>query len=310
MHRELLSHPYIGSYSALLLLALVGGYLLLRWRCVRLGMEGAKIDTMILLVAAFSLIGARLFSWWFYFPPGAPLWEAFTTRGAGLVFYGGLIFGIATVVFYSWLRRLSIADMLDACGPALALGLAIGRLGCFLGGCCWGDVCVQREELSRLSEPVPAWQMQTIPQISGPRFPLAVQFPPESGAYLQHQRLGLIPTGAPSSRPVHPVQLYEAALALALCCGLHWGFQRRKWPGQIACGLTLGYAVIRFVTEFLRADNRPIYGGLTLSQVISLGLAAAALAYYLVARVRATSSCTKRFRRWNAAGPAQRASPT
>ena len=38
MHRELLSQPYIGSYSALLLLALVGGYLLLRWRCVRLGM--------------------------------------------------------------------------------------------------------------------------------------------------------------------------------------------------------------------------------------------------------------------------------
>src|SRR5690349_22905813 len=72
MHRELLSHPYIGSYSACLLLALLAGYLLLRWRCVRLGIAGAKIDTLVLLIAGFSLLGARIFSWWFYFPPGAP----------------------------------------------------------------------------------------------------------------------------------------------------------------------------------------------------------------------------------------------
>ena len=112
MHRELCSYPHIGSYPAVLLLALLGGYLLLRWRCVRLGIAGAKIDTLALLVAGFSLLGARLFSWWFYFPPGARLWDAFTTRGAGLVFYGGLLFGIATVIVYCSVRRLSTLDIL------------------------------------------------------------------------------------------------------------------------------------------------------------------------------------------------------
>ena len=270
----------------MLFLALLGGYLLLRWRCVRMGMVGGHIDTMVLLVAGFSLFGARFFSWLFYFPEGAPHRDAFTTRGAGMVFYGGLIFGIATVVSYCWIRRLSIPQMLDACAPALALGLAIGRLGCFLGGCCWGDVCIQPSELSHLARPIPASQLQTIPAISGPHFPLAVQFPPESGAYVQHEELGLISPHASRSRPVHPVQLYEAALALGLCIGLHRAFKRRQWAGQIACKLTIGYAIIRFGTEFFRADNTPAYRGLTLSQVISLALLAGALTCYLVLGVR------------------------
>ena len=48
MHRELVNYPSVGSYPALLLLALFSGYLLLRWRCVRLGMAGNKIDTLVL----------------------------------------------------------------------------------------------------------------------------------------------------------------------------------------------------------------------------------------------------------------------
>jgi phosphatidylglycerol:prolipoprotein diacylglycerol transferase len=133
---------------------------------------------------------------------------------------------------------------------------------------------------------VSAWQLQTVPAISGPRFPLAIQFPADTGAFLQHQRLGLIGAGADHSRPVHPVQLYEAVLAIGLACGLHFGFHRRRWPGQIACSLTLGYAVIRFASEFLRADNSPAYGGLTLSQVISIMLFAGALIPGLVRRIR------------------------
>jgi phosphatidylglycerol:prolipoprotein diacylglycerol transferase len=179
--------------------------------------------------------------------------------------------------------------MLDACAPALALGLALGRIGCFLGGCCWGDVCLAPGELSHLShsaEPVSGWQLQTIPAISGPQFRLAVKFPPDTGPYLQHKELGLISADAPRSRPVHPVQLYEAALAFALCGVLHAAFKRRRWKGQIACCSVIGYAVIRFATEFLRADNSPRYGGLTLSQAISIGLATGAVACYLFARAR------------------------
>src|SRR5829696_7498715 len=119
MHRQLLLGLAVGSYPALLLLALIAGYLLLRWRSVRLGIAGGKIDTLALCVAGLSLLGARLFSWWFYFPSGASLWDALTNRGAGMVFYGGLLFGIGTVLAYAWVRRPDRVKLLDACGPAL-----------------------------------------------------------------------------------------------------------------------------------------------------------------------------------------------
>lgn len=286
MHRELLSNPHIGSYPAFLLLGLLSGALLARWRAVRVGIKGAHIDNLMLLVALLSLFGARLFSWWFYFPPGASLWEGLTSRGAGMVFYGGLIFGLATIVIYGHVAHLSLANVLDACAPAVALGLAMGRIGCFMAGCCWGDLCVSQKELTRLPAGKLAWQVRTVPAISYEGFPLAVEFPLDTGAHRQHQRLGLIEENALRSRPVHPVQLYEAVLAFLLFLALHFWFSKRKWPGQVVCGLLFGYACIRFATEFLRGDNQPAYAGLTLSQLISLIMAAGAIVIVLSQRSR------------------------
>lgn len=193
-----------------------------------------------------------------------------------MVFYGGLIFGIITTLAYAKLARLSLGNLMDSLAPGVALGLAVGRIGCFMAGCCWGDVCVTRSELTHPSSHL-AWQLRTFPAISGPEFPLAVSFPAEAGAYRQHRKLGLIADTAGRSRPVHPVQLYEAVLAFGLCLLLHHRFVRRRWPGQIALGLALGYAAIRFATEFLRGDNATVYWGLTLSQVISVLIAAVSL---------------------------------
>jgi phosphatidylglycerol:prolipoprotein diacylglycerol transferase len=276
MHKILLSHPIIGSYSALLLLALFSGYLITRWRAVRSGVKGSHIDNLVLLISILSLFGARLFSWLFYFPPGTSLWEALKDTGGGMVFYGGMIFGILTLVIYSRIARLELSNLFDVFAPGLALGLALGRVGCFLAGCCWGDLCVDPNQWAKVSDPNLSWQVRTVPFISTAKFPLAVTFPEGAGAYEQHHKLGLIEAQARRSLPVHPVQLYEAALALALCILLHRRFARRQWHGQIVCLFIFGYSVIRFGTEFLRADNVPAYFGLTLSQIISVMLAALA----------------------------------
>ena len=271
MHRVLLSSPHIASYPALLVLALISGWWLARLQAKSSGIEPRHIDNLALLVAVTSLIGARLFSWLFYFPPGFPFWQAMTMTGGGLVFYGGLIFGILCVVVYSLGTRLQLRDLLDVVSAPLALGLAIGRVGCFMAGCCWGDVCVSPEQV-RLLDPQVQSQIQTLPALSV-HFPLAVTFPIETGAYEQHQQLGLIGKHADRSLPVHPVQLYEAALALLLALVLYRKFKSRERPGEIAARLVFGYALIRFATEFFRADNQPAYWGMTLSQVISIALA-------------------------------------
>ena len=63
-----------------------------------------------------SPIGARFFSWLFYFPPGSNFWSAMFSVGGGMVFYGGLIFGIGTVLAYAKFAKLPLGNLFDASG--------------------------------------------------------------------------------------------------------------------------------------------------------------------------------------------------
>jgi phosphatidylglycerol:prolipoprotein diacylglycerol transferase len=280
MHKILVSEPHIASYSAFLLLGLIAGYLITRWRAVRIGIDGAHIDNMTLLIAISSLFGARIFSWWFEFPEGVTLWQALTNASGGMVFYGGLIFGVLAVVAYAACTCMSLGNLMDACAPGLALGLAIGRIGCFMAGCCWGDVCMTNAQAAAIHDPAALRQVYTMPFLSSSGFPLAVHFPGDAGAFEQQRELGLIAKDATQSLPVHPTQLYETTFALLLCAYLHFAFKRREWEGQIIWQFVLGYGIIRFGLEFLRADNPAAFAGLTLSQVISIVMVVGAIAIF------------------------------
>ncbi|MDB6058277.1 MAG: lgt 2 [Verrucomicrobiales bacterium] len=280
MHKILVSEPHIASYSACLLLALIAGYLISRWRAVRVGLEGAHIDNMTLLIAVSSLFGARVFSWWFEFPEGVSPWSALTNASGGMVFYGGMIFGAIAVVAYAACTCLSLGNLMDACAPGLALGLAIGRIGCFMAGCCWGDVCISDAQAASIHDPSVLRQVRTFSILSPSTYPLAVTFPPDAGATEQHCDLGLTSKESARSLPVHPVQLYETAFALLLCLYLHRAFKRREWEGEIIWQFMFGYGVIRFSLEFFRADNPAAFAGLTLSQLISIGMVVAAITVF------------------------------
>lgn len=287
MHPKLLSFPDIGSYSALFLAGFFFAYLLSRRNARLIGVEGRHVDNLTLLILIFSLVGARFFSWLFYNPGHISLWRAFALRGqGGLVFYGGLIFAIATLFVYGLLFKVPALVLADVLAPGVALGLAFGRVGCFLGGCCWGDVCADPAALVSITDPQVRYQIQTFPKMSPANFPFAVRFPKDSDIYRQHRKLGLIPAAAERSLPVHPVQLYEALLALGLCCLLTRAFGQPHLAGDILWSLGIGYGAIRFLTEFFRGDNRPVYWGMTISQVISLAIAAFFLLVFVLRRGR------------------------
>lgn len=266
MHRVLISDPHVSTYSFCLVLGFVGGFVLGRWNARQRGIAGRHVDNLTLLLVIAGLAGARFFSWLFYFPPGASLWEAMTTIGGGLVFYGGVVFGAVAVIIYSRIWRLQLLQVMDILAAPLALGLALGRLGCFFAGCCWGDLCVNPHAVHGL-EPAAQFRLHTLPAVSGPSFPLALRFPENTGAWREHRKLGLTPENATESLPVHPVQLYEAIAALLLAGVLQ---RRRLRPGHTALAFCVGYGVIRFALEFFRADNSPLFLALTLSQWISL----------------------------------------
>ncbi len=286
MHPYLWAEPYIGSYRAMLLLGFIGGFLLARWRAKKSGLSPRHIDNLVLLLMVIGPAGARLCSRMFYSPKPLGFWETLKLwEGGGLVFYGGAIAGFLTVIIYAKVRKISTPRLLDIMAPSLALGLAFGRVGCFMSGCCWGDVCATPQTLSALS-PVKQLQVQTVPSVSSANMPFAVQFPAESAAFEQHHKLGLLSHGETKSLPVHPTQIYEVILALGLCLWLNSRFKAKQRDGDIVWFCGIGYAIVRFPVEFIRADSPQTYfAGLTFSQVVSVWILIACIAGFFVTRV-------------------------
>jgi phosphatidylglycerol:prolipoprotein diacylglycerol transferase len=126
-----------------------------------------------------------------------------------------------------------------AFAPGVALGQAIGRLGCFSAGCCWGKPTT---------------------------LPWGVRFTP----------LGHEITGVPVDVDLHPTQLYESAATFLIFLFLFWLHRRKRFSGQVILLYAVLYAVTRFSIEFLRDDPRGDIAGLTTltglstSQIISL----------------------------------------
>jgi len=97
------------------------------------------ILSLVIWVIVSGVIGARLFyviQFWSQFQ--GRLWQIFNIRGGGLVFYGGLISGFMAICVYCYRHKLSLWKVLDIAAPAIMLGYAFGRVGCFLNGCCVG----------------------------------------------------------------------------------------------------------------------------------------------------------------------------
>ena len=172
----------------------------------------------------------------------------------GLAYYGGLIGGTWGVAIIAKRDRLPLRKISDMTAMGVAMGLFFGRIGCFLAGCCYGEVTTRA-----VGTRFPAWS------------------PASEGQF----RAGLLAHPSAVSLPVHPTQLYEAVGCLLISVVLsQWGPRYKRFDGQVALIALVAYAVLRSVIEEFRADDRGVYLGLSTSQWVSLGiLLAVALAW-------------------------------
>jgi phosphatidylglycerol:prolipoprotein diacylglycerol transferase len=88
-----------------------------------------------------AIMGARLFyvvSYWREEFADQPLWEVVMVHHGGLVYYGGLVGGSLATIFYVRSKGLSLWKIGDLAAPSVALGHALGRVGCLINGCCYG----------------------------------------------------------------------------------------------------------------------------------------------------------------------------
>jgi len=249
----------------MLLLAWGIGWWVARRRARRLGIQAWHIDWLVPLLLIGTALGTRL----------AGRFCQTLSGGAGndRVLYGGLLLAVALGAAYGVVARIPLGRLGDAFALSLPLIIGLLRVGCFLAGCCWGDICVRPDRLATVDDQAWRRQVQTLPSVCNEDWPICVTFPAGSPAYYQHLTAGLLPKSAERSLPVHPVQLYEMAASLVLLGVLLLADRRlRRW-GESFLLFGIGYSVIRFAIEWFRADNQLLAHELTFSQWASIAFA-------------------------------------
>jgi len=252
MHPELfkLGPLTIHTYGVLVAAGFLLGLGLAVRQAKKEGIPPDKIVDLGFYILLSALIGSRLF----YILINAshylknPL-DIFKIWEGGLVFYGGLLLAVPTVLWYVKKNNLNVWNTADLFAPSLAIGHAIGRLGCFFSGCCYGK---------------PAEGL-----------PWAVTFTdPESLAII--------------GVPLHPTQLYESLGEFINFFILIILRRYKSFNGQLFLTYIILYSVLRFIVEFFRGDvgRGFITSQLSFSQGISILMFLIAIAGLVILRQR------------------------
>lgn len=223
----------IPSYGLMTALA----YALAIYYCVKnrkyLGISKELLADMIFYIILGALIGGKIF---FIFFNWDTFWASTLVEKLrfGFVFYGGFIGAVISLFFFVRNKKISFVKATDFFAPALALGHAIGRIGCFLAGCCYG---------------------KATNSFLGVVFDNPDTLVPH---HLHHTHL-------------YPTQLFEVFANFILFLILAKIYKSRKKDGTTSLTYIMGYALIRFVIEFFRGDDRgSALFGLYPSQIIAL----------------------------------------
>jgi phosphatidylglycerol:prolipoprotein diacylglycerol transferase len=243
------------GYGAMLCLGFLAAIYTAVWRARRRGRAADTVYNAAMLAFLGGVFGARIF---FlvqkHFQYGHPLslWELVKIWEGGLVYYGGLAAAAAAIVAYFRLTRRPVLYWADLIAPSLALGLALGRGGCTLNGCCYGDVSALPWAFS--------WPVGSIPwhrhaaEFLASHGTAATEYP---GGHLG----SLMGSTAAVWRmpPIHPAQGYAILNGLLLFGVLSLALGRKRRHGQVLMLFLLLYGTSRFVLEFLRGDEAEAY---------------------------------------------------
>ncbi len=227
----------IYSYGLLLVSAYLVGLQLAVSRGRARGLDGNRVMDLGIAIIVAALIGAKLLLFFVEFDHFTSnpdeLWALLRSGG---VFYGGLILAVGVAFWYMKRHAMPLWTTCDAFAPGIALGQAVGRIGCLLAGCCYGHPT---------------------------DLPWAVTFT---------DPLAASNVGTPLDTNLHPTQLYESLAALFIFIFLLiWERKRRMFAGRIFWTYLLLYPTARFVIEFFRGDPRgTVFDLLSTSQFVSI----------------------------------------
>ena len=223
---------YLPTYGVLVALGFLAGLWITVRLARRVGLNPETMTNLAVYVALSGMLGAKILMVLFDFKdyaanPGRIF--SFETLQAAGVYQGGLILALLTAVFYVRKQGLSFLLTADVFAPGVALGHAVGRMGCLAAGCCWG---IHTE------------------------LPWAITF---------HNPAAYALTGVPLEVKLHPSQIYESLAELILFGFLYWRFSKAAGTGQVVGLFLLLSSIARFSIEFTRFHEQALPYGLPLS---------------------------------------------
>ena len=280
MLREVFRIPWLNlpiyGYGLMLVVAFLACSHMARYWARQRGLDGELFINMALLALVTGVIGARLSdvleNWSAFTNPERSvldnILDAINIRAGGLTFYGGFILAIPCCIFYIVKHKLPLLKTMDIVAPVVMIGLGFGRIGCYLNGCCYGEIC----------RPPFGASLTQFPYLSNPyvdQFNRSLLHPPD--ALIEHnpdgsielkdwdtiRREGLTSLAeAQKSLPVQPTQLYSSITAFLLM-GLLWAYWTMPHlDGRVFALMMLLEGPSRFILEMIRVEPPVVSGHL------------------------------------------------
>ncbi|HEX8816306.1 MAG TPA: prolipoprotein diacylglyceryl transferase [Terriglobales bacterium] len=235
-------HFFLPTYGLLVSIGVLSGLWISVRNAEKQGIDPEHAWNFGILIVLAGILGAKILyiinDWSYYAEHPREIFTVSTLQAGG-VFSGGLLAALMAAAWYIRRHNMPALATMDAFAPGLAFGHAIGRLGCFAAGCCYGKPTSHIWGVT-FTNPVANYYSQT-----------------------------------PLHEPLEPTQLFEFAVELANFFILMWMLKRKKFDGQVFGAYLFLYGVARFFLEFLRGDpgRGSVFGGLmTGTQLISIGL--------------------------------------
>ena len=229
------------SWGLMVMLGFLGAFVISGIRARVVGIDPDKLVPLYMLSCVSGLVGSRLLH--FLFSEERQEFFAdptifFDTQQGGFAFYGGAIGGILAGSVYAKLRGIHVWKLADIGGPAIMLGLGLGRMGCFFAGCCHGGVC----------EGVPT---STLMEFQGGSVVFLDQVPYVGLIFTRGVGVGSI-----HGVPTWPTQMVESLGAFTLFALLSFMWKRwRRFDGQVLASMLVLYALMRASIERMRGDS-------------------------------------------------------
>ena len=269
VHFQFFGHPVvIFGYGAMLVVAFLATVFVGKILARRNGIDPEHVTNAVMIGLITGIAGARicdvLENLHEYFRPERGFWEnllsAINIHEGGLTFYGGFILATPCCIAYAWAKKIPILRGMDIVAPMLMVALGVGRIGCFLNGCCYGERC---------------------------ELPWAVQFPYYSDAYIQQYKqreispppqlmapignftVALISPDDPEMQndpslwqlaarnralPVHPTELYSVFTCFLLAGLLIAYLSIRTIEGRVFALMLMLEGASRYLLELIRIE--------------------------------------------------------